>query len=271
MMNEAVRQGLIKSNPCDNVKRLKNDRKKIKILTVEEVRKLFPADYKTVWGEREIAYVANRLGSLTGMRAGEILGLRGEYVHDKYIEVCGQYTEYGYGDTKTKENRNIPLLPSMIALLRKLMVKNGNGYVFSMDGGIKPVCRVYISRAFKKALKNIGISEEEIKQRGLSIHGWRHFLNTDLQMQGLTIQQVQGVTGHKSDRMTEWYSHIDARYLEDVIKAQEAIVGEENSDLNPDDNTKTATLKNKAATVTLPVLKLVKKTNQAKTPEQKHA
>jgi integrase len=34
---------------------------------------------KAGMGEKEIAYTANRLASLTGMRAGEILGLRGEY------------------------------------------------------------------------------------------------------------------------------------------------------------------------------------------------
>ena len=54
------------------------------------------------------------------MRIGEIIGLRGEYVSDDYIYVCGQYTEFGYGVTKNKENRYIPLLPEMIALLKKL-------------------------------------------------------------------------------------------------------------------------------------------------------
>jgi integrase len=35
----------------------------------------------------------------------------------------------------------------------------------------------------------------------LTIHGWRHFLNTELLKQGLTVSQVQGVTEHKSDRL----------------------------------------------------------------------
>ena len=49
---------------------LKNDQKGIKIITVEEVRRLFPENYRTVWGGKEVAYAANRLASLTGMRAG---------------------------------------------------------------------------------------------------------------------------------------------------------------------------------------------------------
>jgi integrase len=226
MMTEAVRRGLIAVNPCENVARLKNDRKDLEILTVKEVQKLFPKNYKTVWGERETAYVANRLASLTGMRIGEILGLRGEYVFDKHIFVCGQYGEFGYiPHTKNKENRNIPLLPDMIGLLHKLMKKNGKGFIFSLDGGAKPVAYTYVRKALDNALIKIGIDKAEIKRRGLSLHGWRHFVNTDLLQQGLTVQQVQSVTGHKSIRMTELYSHIDPRQIEVVVKAQEAISG----------------------------------------------
>jgi integrase len=238
MLAEAVRRELIPANPCDKVRRLKSDRKKIEILTVGEVRQLFPDDYKTVWGDKEIAYVANRLASLTGMRAGEIMGLRGEYVFDDYINVCGQYTYYGYGKTKTKENRNIPVMPEMIALLRGLMKNNGKGYVFSQDGGMKPLSQNSIRWAFNNALQKIGINQAEIRRRGLSLHSWRHFLNTELQRQGLTIQQVQSVTGHKSDRMTEWYSHPDARQIADVVKAQAVIAGEGKSETeNPPEGT----------------------------------
>ena len=226
MMGEAVKRKLISQNPCGNVSRLKNDRKKMEILTVEEAQKLFPDDYAAVWGDKEAAYIANKLASLTGMRIGEILGMRGEFVFDDYIYVCGQYTRYGYGPTKTKANRKIPLIPEMIALLRKLMEKNGAGYVFSFDGGAAPAGQTYISRAFQAAMINTGISGTEIKRRGLTVHGWRHFLNTELLRQGLTIEQIQVVTGHITDGMTtDRYNHLDARQLADVMKAQQVIAG----------------------------------------------
>jgi integrase len=225
MMAWAVEQEIIKVNPCAKVKKLKNDRKKIEIITVGEVQKLFPKNWKTVWEDKEIAYAANRLASLSGMRAGEILALRGEYVFENYIYVCGSYGEYGYGPTKTKETRFIPLIPEMIGLLKKLMERNGKGYVFSLDGGATPVSRMYIYKEFHRALKRIGVDQKEITRRGLSLHSWRHFLNTELQTQGLTIEQVQAVTGHKSDRMTEWYSHFDARQLSTVMEAQHVIMG----------------------------------------------
>ena len=225
MLEEAVRRGLIPVNPCEKVLRLRNDRKKLEILNVEEVQKLFPKNYKTIWGDRELPYIANRLASLTGMRIGEVLGLRGEFVFDDYILICGQYGSFGYTKTKTKENRNIPLLPEMIGLLRKLMSINGKGYLFSNNGGATPVDNKFIRLSFYSALRKIGIDKNEIRKRGITFHAWRHFLNTELQRQGLTIQQVQSVTGHKSERMSDWYSHIDARQIIDVVKAQEVISG----------------------------------------------
>jgi len=248
MLGEAVRRGLIPSNPCDKVKKLKNDRKSITILTADEVKRLFPKNYEAVWGDKFVAYAANRLASITGMRIGEILGLRGEYVYDDYIYVCGQYGESGYlPHTKTKENRNIPLMPEMIGLLKKLMKTNGKGYVFSLDGGVKAVCPAYVRDIFYGALEKIGIGGEERNRRGLTMHGWRHFLNTELLRQGLSVKQVQGVTGHKSERMTELYNHPDARQITDVIKAQETIAGNDDNDGcgNPDVGLKIVRLSDK--------------------------
>lgn len=238
MMKEAVRRELIAENPCAKVEALRNEKKNIEIVSIEEVQKLFPENYQAVWGRKEkneVVYIANRLASLTGMRIGEIRGLRGEYVFDDYIQVCGQYGQFGYkAQTKTKANRNIPIMPDMVKLLQKLMEKNGKGFLFSLNGGGKPVTTHFIASGLYSAFGKIGIGKAEVKRRGLTPHNWRHFLNTELQRQGLTIQQVQSVTGHKSDRMSEWYTHLDARQIGDVVKAQSVIAG---IDKPKDDNT----------------------------------
>jgi integrase len=159
------------------------------------------------------------------MRAGEIRGLRGEYVFDDYIYVCGSFGEYGYGPTKTKKNRFNPLIPEMIGLLKNLMEKNGKGYVFSLTGGDKPVSRKHIYDEYHRALKRIGIDQREITRRGLSVHSWRHFLNTELQVEGVTLEQVQAVTGHQSRQMTERYSQFDVRQIPGVMEVQHVIAG----------------------------------------------
>jgi hypothetical protein len=77
---------------------------------------------------------------------------------------------------------------------------------------------------YHRALKRIGINRTEARSRGLSLHAWRHFLNTELQVAGVPVSKVQSVTGHKSDRMTEWYTHFDAKEFADVRQAQEALI-----------------------------------------------
>jgi integrase len=72
----------------------------------------------------------------------------------------------------------------------------------------------------RKALNNIGITDNEIKERGLNIHAWRHFCNTELQKGGLSIQKVQAVTGHKSLSSTERYTHFDPLDFGEVPKIQ---------------------------------------------------
>jgi len=104
------------------------------------------------------------------MRCCEVLGLRGEFVYDDHIFLCGQYDEYGYRETKTKIKHHIPLTGAIVADLKKLMKINGEGYIFSLDGGATPVTRRHIYNGLRKALNNIGVSDEDIAERGLNIH-----------------------------------------------------------------------------------------------------
>jgi integrase len=112
----------------------------------------------------------------------------------------------------------------IISDLRQLADENNNGYVFSLDGGESPVSRKLMYNKFHRALMNIGMSREEIGRRGLSMHSWRHFFNTTLQMANVALSKVQSVTGHKSDRMTEWYTHFDAKEFAEVRGVQESLL-----------------------------------------------
>ena len=50
------------------------------------------------------------------------------------------------------------------------------------------------------------------------------FLNTELQKAGLTTQIVQAVTGHKTEKMTEHYTHFDPMEFGDVPNIQAALL-----------------------------------------------
>ena len=64
MFAEAVRLKLLAKNPCSEVKELKEKAPERIILSVEEVKKIFPADWPAVW-ESKVIYLANRLAAWT--------------------------------------------------------------------------------------------------------------------------------------------------------------------------------------------------------------
>jgi integrase len=159
------------------------------------------------------------------MRIGELLGLKGSCVFDNCISVEAQYsTRYGYRDTKTHTDRTIPLPDKMIHELNCLKEMHGKEFLFSENGGQKPVGYCKSSRMLKEALERIGISEEEQKRRHLTNHSFRHFLNTLLISKNVNITKVHAVTGHTNEDMTKRYTSVNALEFAEVLKVQESLL-----------------------------------------------
>jgi integrase len=168
------------------------------------------------------------------MRIGELMGLKTEYVFDEYIHVCAQYTEDGeYTDTKTHDERDIPITPVIRGWLEKLMRKNAGGYLFSEDRGKTPVKREEVYKDFYAALNRIGISDTQRKERRLSLHGWRHFFNTSLRVADVAQGKVNLVAGHKSQKTNDRYTHFDTKEFTEVRKVQETLFRPEQNENEP--------------------------------------
>jgi integrase len=227
MLNEAVRRRLIPGNPANLVACLRSDQDEIKILTPGEAKKLFPPQWETVW-TNYAAFSVNRLAACTGMRIGELMGLKTGYVFEDHIHVCAQYTEAGeYTETKTHDTRDIPITPVIRGWLEDLMARNAGGYLFSEDGGKTPVKREDVYEDFYAALERIGISDTQRKERRLSLHGWRHFFNTSLRLANVEQSKVNLVAGHKSQRMNDHYTHFNPKEFAEVRRVQETIFQQE--------------------------------------------
>jgi integrase len=226
MLKYALKQKVIKSNPCVLVERLQDEGRKIEILTPEEVAAIFPAQWSDVW-DNSISYAANKLAACTGMRIGEVLGLRSEFVHEGYLEVCRQYSDLaGYSDVKTHKPRNIPIHETIEKELRELIKANGEGYVFVKKPQAKsPIGRNTVAQSLFKALETIGIDEGRRKKRNLTFHSWRHFFNTFLLTENVTDAKVMAVTGHVTNNMKEHYTHFDTTKFSEVIEAQKRLMG----------------------------------------------
>jgi integrase len=224
MLGEAYRRKIIKGNPCKLVRQFTETKKPRKILSLSEVHSLFSGEWSEKWDD-EMFCVMNKLAACTGMRIGEIVGLRGEFVFEKYINVCGQHTRFGYGDTKTHKDRVVPLPAIMRRDLAPFLKQNGAGYVFSKDEGKTPISRHGVTQSLCKALAAINIDRAEQMKRGLTFHAWRHFFNTTLRMANVTDSKVNSVTGHLTDDMNDWYTQYNNLELEEVYLVQESILG----------------------------------------------
>jgi integrase len=259
MLKWAAKKGVIQRDPFLDVEKLLDDRKEKQIITDDEFKSLFTDGWEKAWNNDLLLCTAHKLAALTGIRCCELLGLRGEFVFDDHIYICAQHdNKYGYRDTKTKTKHHIPLTAEVIDDLNKLKAVNGDGFLFSLNGGGKPVSRKHIWTGLRKALKRIGISDEEYETRGLNVHAWRHFCNTELQKEGLTIQKVQAVTGHKSERSTERYTHFNPLDFVEVAEIQAKLL-------------KPKTVKSDSGKTEKPALTLVKLTDDKQAVQQLQA
>ena len=82
---------------------------------------------------------------------------------DKHIVVFGQHTKYGYASTKNHKSRTIPVTEKIIEELETFKAACREGYLFSTNGGKKPITARALSAAFKRALTILGIMPDEQK------------------------------------------------------------------------------------------------------------
>jgi len=132
-----------------------------------------------------------RLAIATGMRQGEILSLRWERVD------LNRRTAH-IPDTKTDTPRTVPLSPAAVEVLQSVPR--------ALDGRVFPLGQMAVVHAFQRACKRAEIE-------GLRFHDLRHEATSRFFEQGLGIQEVAAITGHKTLQMLKRYTHLRAEDL----------------------------------------------------------
>ena len=169
------------------VKFFKEELPPLRILTSEEVNRLIascPAYLKSI--------VTAALH--TGMRFREILDLEWRHVD---LE-AGIIT---VTNTKTRENRYIPISPYLARTLTNL--ERVSPFVFVNPQTGRPF--VKISQGFQSALKKAGLGR-------IRFHDLRHTFASQLVMSGVDIVTVKDLLGYKTIKMTMRYSHLNQEH-----------------------------------------------------------
>jgi len=210
---------IISDSPFHVVKCPKYSAKKMQPFTTDEVKKILAYTKGTRW------HVVMVLAFYTGMRQGEIIGLRWDRVNlqDGYLVVDSQFTEIRGRNHKrppktSTGNRTIPLAKGVLDALRDhkaIMLKEGlaaHEYVCPASNGSILLRSNFWSLVWKPMLDVL-----KIQHRGM--HNTRHTFASLAIAGGMNVAEAAKILGHKN-HATTWntYTHAMPSEQEQTVK-----------------------------------------------------
>ena len=199
----AVQQRLIPSNPAAGCALPRAERQEIRTLTTDQLNAFFREAKAS--GVLELYY----LDLATGLRRGELLGLRWEdidwqhrelHIRRQLARVGGKVTE---APLKTKNAyRTLPLGEDTIGILAQQKEKVGTSpWVFPGPAG-GPLSPDSVLHMLHRVLERAGLPR-------LRFHDLRHTFATLALQNGIDVKTVSGMLGHYSAGFTlDTYAHV---------------------------------------------------------------
>jgi integrase len=194
ILRRAVLNRQIDRNPIEGVKRFKEDSRN-RTLDPEEYQKLLANSALHLRSIIQVAYV-------TGMRRGEILGLRWNQLDFKNKLIVLEAD-----DTKTQEKREIPLEEGLISLFQRIPRVIGCPNVFTYKG--KPIESV--KTAFQDAKRKAKIGD-------FRFHDLRHCAITNLRKAGVSDSVIMSISGHKTHAVFRKYDRVDRQDRQTAVQ-----------------------------------------------------
>jgi len=203
----AFQKGLIDSDITQGITYFSGKPAERHILTQEQATALFAIDWQD-----NVVKLANLLACLTGMREGEIRGLRWQDLGEECIYIRHSWNDLeGLKPPKNGEARTVQVpFPQIMYALRDLAQSNPHGqglsgFVFYSDTiPNQPFDKKIFLKNLRVSLRIIGMSEADSKK--YTFHGWRHFYASYMKDK-ITDKLLQSQTGHKSLEMLKHYSN----------------------------------------------------------------
>ena len=204
-MDAAVREGLILTNPTKGTALPKPEKQEATVLSEEQVATFLAAiEKEPIW--RDFFYTA----ILTGMRRGEICGLKWEdfdadtgKLHIRR-SVHFEDGKMWIGETKTNEgNRKIVLPPSVVACLVNRKQTAESEWIFPTPW--KPNEPMNCQVAYKQLKRILG----EAGLPSIRFHDLRHTFATHAATSGVDPKTLAGMLGHTKASFTlDIYTHV---------------------------------------------------------------
>lgn len=168
----AWRQRMIPEDYGRRIRRLPENNARHRYLTIAEVDQIAAFASESV---RAAIWIA----LLTGCRRGEILKLRQEDVRGKTLRIVA-------GNTKTLQERAVPIVPALRPWLKALPL---------------PINHEGLKTGFRRAREAAGMPD-------ITFHDLRHSTASLLINMGTPLEVIRDILGHTTVRTTERYSHL---------------------------------------------------------------
>ena len=205
LLNEEI----IKASPAELLEAPRLARNLPDVLSGQEIDKILDfIDLSIPFGHRNRAIVETLYSC--GLRVSELVNLKltDIYPQEKFIRVTGK------GD----KERLVPI--GKIALKQianytkeraQSKIDTGSKNILFLNNRGKAISRVMVFLIVKKLVKEAGI------KKSISPHTFRHSFATVLIENGADLRAVQAMLGHASITTTEIYTHLDRKYLHQIV------------------------------------------------------
>ena len=206
MFNYAADLKLITENPAEKILSLPLPKKKIQVLTTEQMN-LFKEKISRhkLWVNVFFTILAD-----TGMRISECIALEWTDINfeRKTISVNKQYYRYRLTSTKTYETREIDIPNSLVNLLKIYKKDSKTAILFSLNNDRYINVNNVRERYFNRYIKEIE-SELHCNMSDITPHCLRHTHASILLSNGIPIKYVSMRLGHRNQKTTlNIYDHV---------------------------------------------------------------
>ena len=201
-----IHAGMMESDPTENIKSPKIERKTIEYLEMSEIEKLMAVPDDSVRGVRDRAIL--EVLYATGIRVSELIGLD---VNDVNLSV-------GFVRCRSKEKeRIVPLYPAAVKALedyvrdirpRLIADEEENALFVNMSG--ERMSRQGFWKIIKYYQEKAGIEKD------ITPHTLRHSFAVHLLENGADLRSIQEMLGHADISSTQIYTHVIKKQLKDV-------------------------------------------------------
>lgn len=195
MLNKAVLEGEVESNPFANVKLLPVNNVRERVLTFDEFEELLKAS-------KDYLKPIVAMAFFMPMRQAEILNLTWENVdlQRRLISLSAKMT-------KTKEGRFIKIHPRVIEIMARLPRGIRERKVFLKDG--KSVSQRQIQRDYRIAVKDANLGD-------FTFHDLRHCAINNMRLAGNDYFMIMAQSGHKTMSVFKRYNLVSPTELDNT-------------------------------------------------------